>query len=222
MILFFYIKWVIFLFFFVLPLHAEESPKEIKGSVVIESSDGVSLLKVWSFKRKRTLFKNNYLGDTPIHYLPFNEDFLNLAWLHEVGVEAINAQNNLGDTPLHRAAARGDAEFALALLQSGADPNIQNKRGETPLHQVIPRLLNVSQSTTGEGSSSYFDPALTIIEALLDYKADPNIQNKRGETSLYLALMKGNTTVIEWLQAIMRPEAVLKDLFLQDDTFCRY
>lgn len=38
----------------------------------------------------------------------------------------VNHQQNEGDTPLHHAAFRGDAEMVLKLLQEKGDPNIKN------------------------------------------------------------------------------------------------
>ncbi len=143
----------------------------------------------------------NHMGNTPLHYAPFAESILTSEWLAEVGVEAINAQNNLGDTPLHVAAARGDLEFALRLLQHGADPNVQNKRGETALHHAILKIINLPRVRGGEvtDASSSYDPAFEIVKALLDSEADPNAQNKRGETSLHYAGWKRNITVIRLL-----------------------
>ena len=50
------------------------------------------------------------------------------------GITDINAQNNIGWTPLYLAARDGQVEIAQALITAGADLNAQNNSGYTPLH----------------------------------------------------------------------------------------
>ena len=45
----------------------------------------------------------------------------------------VNAQNNSGYTPLHRA-TNGNTEIAQALITAGADVNAKDEFGYTPLH----------------------------------------------------------------------------------------
>ncbi|XP_064409679.1 oxysterol-binding protein-related protein 1 isoform X3 [Latimeria chalumnae] len=46
----------------------------------------------------------------------------------------INCTDQLGNTPLHCAAYRGQKQCALKLLKSGADTNIKNRNDQTPIH----------------------------------------------------------------------------------------
>ncbi len=52
----------------------------------------------------------------------------------------LNAQDDMGDTPLHRAAGTGVSRIAILLLEAGADPAITNTLGQTskPLFLVTP------------------------------------------------------------------------------------
>jgi ankyrin repeat protein len=44
----------------------------------------------------------------------------------------VNAQDDLGATALHHAAAQGDIEIARMLLKAGVDPNITDSEGRSP------------------------------------------------------------------------------------------
>jgi ankyrin repeat protein len=76
-----------------------------------------------------------------------------------------------GNTPLHLAALRGDAEEVDALLARGADAKAANKRGGTPLHY-------------GSGSER-------IVRALLAAGAKADILSEDGMTPLMSAVMRG-------------------------------
>lgn len=60
--------------------------------------------------------------------------FLRLVQLLLDNGASINAQDSLGNTPLHYAAAKGNIEKSLSLIWQGANVNSQNFSGETPLH----------------------------------------------------------------------------------------
>ena len=53
-------------------------------------------------------------------------------WLIAQGAD-VNARDNIGATPLHRAAQYGCVESVRLLMGGGADPTIRSSRGETPL-----------------------------------------------------------------------------------------
>ena len=50
--------------------------------------------------------------------------------VEEVGAD-VNARDNLGFTPLHNAAARGDVEMIMYLVERGADVRALTRKGET-------------------------------------------------------------------------------------------
>lgn len=78
-----------------------------------------------------------------------------------------------GDTPLHRAALRGDADAVEALLAQGADVNALNAAGATPLHYGI-----VSER---------------IVAALLSHGAKPDVVSGVGVTPLLGAVARADS-----------------------------
>lgn len=82
-----------------------------------------------------------------------------------------------------------DLELAEALLKLGADPNIKNKGGETPLFLAV-TLKDESR-----------------IKLLVDYKADPDIDN-HGETARKLA-KQFNLNYIEYADSLAEQKELL-------------
>ncbi|MDF3047827.1 MAG: serine/threonine-protein phosphatase 6 regulatory ankyrin repeat subunit B-like [Candidatus Midichloriaceae bacterium] len=104
-------------------------------------------------------------------------------------------------TLLHSAACNGNKEAVELLLKYGANPNVQNKKGETPLHSVIPDLLkplnkeashNIQDSDDEiihfKGRPYILINRIGIAELLLNEGANPNVQNKKGETPLHIVV----------------------------------
>lgn len=71
------------------------------------------------------------LGNTVLHYASGGN--------HEAAVRAIlrhkrcniNAQNNMGDTPLHKAASRGSLKAVELLIRANVDCTLKNNDGQT-------------------------------------------------------------------------------------------
>ena len=89
----------------------------------------------------------------------------------------VNAQDSVGDTPLHHAVVHGNPHHVAVLLGAGADVNAANGSGDTPLHKAASRRPNPEKLTSGT----------EIVTALFDAGADVHARNKRGETPLYMA-----------------------------------
>jgi len=79
----------------------------------------------------------------------------------------VNARNDNGVTPLHRAVEVDDIElFEMLLSAPGADINALGMDGGTPLH------------------SAALEAEVNMVKFLLDNGADVNARNEDGETSL--------------------------------------
>ncbi len=88
-------------------------------------------------------------------------------------------------TPLHRAAAAGEADWVRSLIRQGADVNAGDAQGHTPLHDAA-----------REGHSE-------IVTLLLDAGADPNaVATEAGDqTPLLDAIDSGNIETVTVLLA---------------------
>lgn len=86
----------------------------------------------------------DHIGDTSLHRVASMEhhDCLKLLLTHPKSKDiiSIDAQNNLGNTPLHLACEGDDATSALLLLEHGASMKIQNKAEQTPIDVCNPYL----------------------------------------------------------------------------------
>lgn len=70
--------------------------------------------------------------DRLLHLAANHGDSRDVELLLKAGA-AVNAQGDLGLTPLHYAASKGRLDIVKALVRSGADRNIKNEFGERPV-----------------------------------------------------------------------------------------
>ena len=82
---------------------------------------------------------------------------------------------------LLKAAANGNNDEVLSLLELGADVDAQNEEGDTALMRAASK------------------PYIEVVHSLLDHGADTNIQDNHGETALIKAARYGLIDVIKCL-----------------------
>jgi ankyrin repeat protein len=92
----------------------------------------------------------------------------------------VNAQDKLGRSALHWAAARGEVECAK-LLAPSTKPILHDKDGWTPLHEAVIRRHN------------------NVVEVLLQNGHSADIRDKRERTVLHWAAEYGNREVVRML-----------------------
>ncbi|CAH1784753.1 unnamed protein product, partial [Owenia fusiformis] len=114
---------------------------------------------------------------------------------------------------LHKAAWSGDVTKIHQFAKK--DPNITDKLHRTALHfastrghsEVIEALISTWRAKTGQGDNEGKTPLLKAIEcdqeacarALMEYKADVNVQDLQGETGLHYTARSGNETLARLL-----------------------
>jgi uncharacterized protein len=89
----------------------------------------------------------------------------------------IHETDKNGVTPLHHAVRFRSPAAVRTLLEHGALVNKQCTRlGSTPLHRAV-------TSTGAPGTAGKRAEALEIIDLLLEFGANPALQNKNGKTA---------------------------------------
>jgi ankyrin repeat protein len=111
---------------------------------------------------------------------------------------------DLGNTPLHFAASRGQTGILRFLVQKGAVVDARDMAGNTPLHKALENtqleavkdllrlgakvnLQDFNNNTALHLALTSQDP-LTEVRLLLENKADPNLKNNFGNTPLHMVI----------------------------------
>lgn len=121
------------------------------------------------------------------------------------GYTDIDATDQDGLTPLMHSIIAKSAKITELLLVKGADVNIQSKDGHTALLLAISNAaqdspkyppLHLSQR---ESAIRQQESMIKLIKVLLQGDADPNAQNKHGQTGLMIAARADSVEIVSLL-----------------------
>ena len=101
---------------------------------------------------------------------------------YEDSQDQTGGSNN--DRHLFDALENNDLEQMRVAIESGANVNVQNRRGTSPLIFL---------------AKGYYYPNAEIVDLLLTNNADPNLQDRGGETALHWAAAKGYLEIVKKL-----------------------
>ncbi len=126
----------------------------------------------------------------------------------------VNARDENGATPLHRAAWFSTTPAVVtALLNAGANVNARTENGATPLHQaawnsttpaIVTALVKAGADVNARDEigwtplhvAAMFSTTTAIVTALLDAGADVNARDKYGKTPLHRAARFSTTPAV--------------------------
>jgi ankyrin repeat protein len=91
----------------------------------------------------------------------------------------INAQDQNGATPLHRAVRTRCAAAVRFLLDAGAESTLRNKPGSTPFHLAV---QNTGRGGSGGGAAR--EAQREIVHAFLERGVSPKVKDGKGKSVL--------------------------------------
>lgn len=124
----------------------------------------------------------------------------------EDGFDDLEAEDRLGNSPLHIAVEQGEREIIIALLEAGVNPDIRNDEGMAPIHvaasMVEPGLLKVlgengadidAKDRNGMTALHYgAGSEKGCVDVLLALGADTSVKDAEGMTPLHHAMLDNN------------------------------
>ena len=150
-------------------------------------------------------------GRTPLHEGAKNDNPVVAVHLLAAGADP-NALDHDGYTPLHHSAARGENGRVIArLLAAGSDVRAESNDGRTPLHSALryDAVRDVVSALIQGGGAESLTPLqlgalqgdAAVVTSLLAERADPNVVDAYGWSSLHFGIPLGGSDVVSVLLA---------------------
>src|SRR5437762_1422703 len=155
-------------------------------------------------------------GATALHWAAYLDDAETTALLVGAGAK-VDVSNRYGVTPLALASTNGNAAIVEQLLKGGADPNRTIRAGETPLmlaaragsadavNVLLRAGARIDAKETWNAQTALMWAAAaghgSVVQALVDHKADIRARSNAGTTPLLFAVRRGDMSAVRALVA---------------------
>ncbi|KAG8520495.1 Transient receptor potential cation channel subfamily A member 1 [Galemys pyrenaicus] len=160
----------------------EEDMDDSKESFKVVFEGTACALKKFMRKR-RPCRKYEDVNASPLHYAA-EEGQIHLMEMiiNDACCDVLNVMDDFGNTPLHWAAGKNQAESVKFLLSRGANPNLRNSNMMAPLHVAVQGLHN------------------EVVKVLTDHSStNLNLEGENGNTAVVIACSKDNSEALQIL-----------------------
>jgi len=162
--------------------------KDAFGEHILESALNLKQNRIEMFKLliESGADINTRVRQEPLIFIPNTEI---IEYLLSKGANP-NMKSDSGATPLMNNAKWGTKETVNLLLSAGANINEQDNIGNTPLIYAVNKNLSRDNNLR-----------IDVVKLLIEKGANPNIQNKQGQTAFSIAASLGDNEVYQILQS---------------------
>lgn len=164
------------------------------ANVNAKRSDGYTALHIAALSSRRSIVEKLILnradveirdmsGKTALFHAASCRDFKCVKHLVEDGGADVNAQDNAGDTILHKLTDFEQEEFGY-IIENGGNPNIANNKGHTALHVAV--------------DNGYISDVFNLVNA----GANITLKDAAGKTPLMIAMENKQEDIVDYLKSL--------------------
>ena len=153
-------------------------------------------------------------GQAPLYIASARGRLESVKCLIENGA-TVNVKTNRGSTPLYVACHNGHIESVKSLIENGATVDAKNDHGATPLYvasqnghlESVKHLIKYKANVNEKCMKGKFTPLhiaaqqdkLEVVKFLVENGAFIDVQDKDGDTPLYIAIKKKHHDIANFL-----------------------